>query len=112
VPAGTRTRAGRRAERRGACSAARTSLGFDRDSIREYKTEILTSLVGRDKLRINDLDSALTKYGNEGWELVSVNLDADLKGSRDGHLLVFKRPEGVEHEGAEFAFARANFVSA
>jgi hypothetical protein len=33
----------------------------------------------------------LKKYGEDGWELVSLNLDADLKGSRDGHLLVLKR---------------------
>lgn len=57
----------------------------------EYKTEILTSVVGRDKLRLPDLDDALRRYGAEGWELVNLSLDADLKGSRDGHLLVFKR---------------------
>jgi Domain of unknown function (DUF4177) len=56
------------------------------------------SLVGRDKLRLNDLDSTLKKYGDDGWELVSVNLDADLKGSRDGHLLVFKRPKDATAE--------------
>jgi hypothetical protein len=60
----------------------------------EYKTEMLTSMVGRDKLRLDDLDDALRKYGDEGWELVSVNLDADVKGSRDGHLLIFKRAKG------------------
>ena len=60
----------------------------------EYRTEILTSVVGRDKLRLDDLDDALRKYGDEGWELVSVNLDADVKGSRDGHLLIFKRAKG------------------
>ena len=50
----------------------------------EYKTEVLTSRVGRDKLRLDDLDDRLKKYG-EGWaEVVSLNLDADLKGSRDG----------------------------
>ncbi len=57
----------------------------------EYKTEILTSLVGRDKLRVEDLDDVLKKHGDDGWELVSLNLDADLRGARDGHLLVFKR---------------------
>jgi hypothetical protein len=51
----------------------------------EYHTEVLTSMVGRDKLRVNDLDDALKKYGSDGWELVSLNLDADLKGVRDGH---------------------------
>jgi hypothetical protein len=60
----------------------------------EYKTEVLTSMVGRDKLRLDDLDDKLKKYGRDGWELVSLNLDADLKGSRDGHLLVFKRMAG------------------
>jgi hypothetical protein len=58
----------------------------------EYKTEVLTSMVGRDKLRLDDLENVLKKYGKDGWELASLNLDADLKGSRDGHLLVFKRP--------------------
>ena len=59
----------------------------------EYKTGVLTLAVGRDKLRLNDLDDSLKKHGNDGRELVSLNLDADLKGSRDGHLLVFKRPK-------------------
>jgi hypothetical protein len=40
--------------------------------------------VGRHKLRLDDLDDKLKKYGKDGWELVSLNLDADLKGSRDG----------------------------
>jgi hypothetical protein len=33
----------------------------------------------------------LKSYGKDGWELVSLNLDADLKGTRNRHLLVFKR---------------------
>jgi hypothetical protein len=57
----------------------------------EYKTEVLTSVVGRDKLRLNDLDAKLRQYGQEGWELVNLSLDADLRGTKDGHLLVFKR---------------------
>jgi Domain of unknown function (DUF4177) len=60
----------------------------------EYKTEVLTSIVGRDKLRLDDLEGALNEHGNDGWELVSLNLDADVKGARDGHLLVFKRVAG------------------
>ena len=60
----------------------------------EYKTEVLTSVIGRDKLRIDELDDLLRKHGDDGWELVSVALDANLQGSRDGHLLVFKRPRG------------------
>jgi len=57
----------------------------------EYKTEVLTSMVGRDKLRIGDLEDLLKKFGADGWELVSLTMDADLRGSRDGHLLIFKR---------------------
>ena len=57
----------------------------------EYKTEVLTSMVGRDKLRVDDLEDTLKKFGVDGWELVSVTMDADLQGSRDGHLLIFKR---------------------
>ena len=57
----------------------------------EYKTEVLTSMVGRDKLRVGDLEDVLQKFGAEGWELVTLNLDADVRGERDGHLLVFKR---------------------
>ena len=60
----------------------------------EYKTEVLTSLVGRDKLRVEDLEDTLKKYGADGWELVSLTMDADLRGSRDGHLLIFKRQTG------------------
>ena len=57
----------------------------------DYKTEILTSMVGRDKLRVDDLEDVLRKHGDDGWELVSLTLDADVRGARDGHLLVFKR---------------------
>jgi hypothetical protein len=52
---------------------------------------MLTSMVGRDKLRVGDLDDLLRQYGADGWELVTLNLDADVRGERDGHLLVFKR---------------------
>jgi hypothetical protein len=60
----------------------------------EYKTEVLTTMVGREKLRLDDLEDTLQQYGDGGWELVSLNLDADLRGARNGHLLVFKRPKG------------------
>ena len=60
----------------------------------EYKTEVLTSVVGRDKLRIDELDDLLREFGEGGWELVTMAVDANLQGSRDGHLLVFKRPKG------------------
>jgi NTP pyrophosphatase (non-canonical NTP hydrolase) len=57
----------------------------------EYRTEVLTSMVGRDKLRVSDLEDVLREFGDEGWELVTLALDADIRGERDGHLLVFKR---------------------
>jgi hypothetical protein len=60
----------------------------------EYKTDVLTSMVGREKLRLDELEDALAKYGRDGWELVSLTLDADLRGARNGHLLVLKRPKG------------------
>jgi hypothetical protein len=59
----------------------------------EYKTEVLTSVIGRDKLRVDELDDVLRGFGEDGWELVTMTLDANLQGSRDGHLLVFKRPK-------------------
>ena len=57
----------------------------------DYRTEVLTSVIGRDKLRVGDLEDTLRKFGDEGWELVSLTLDADIRADRDGHLLVFKR---------------------
>lgn len=60
----------------------------------EYKTEVLTSMLGRDKVRMGDLEDALKKAGGDGWELATLTLDADLRDSRDGHLLIFKRPRG------------------
>ena len=57
----------------------------------EYRTEVLTSMVGRDKLRTGDLEDLLRKFGDDGWELVTLALDAGIRGERDGHLLVFKR---------------------
>jgi len=60
----------------------------------EYTTEVITSMVGRDKLRVDNLEDVLRKYGDEGWELASLTLDAEIRGARVGHLLVFKR--GVE----------------
>ncbi len=59
-----------------------------------YKTEVLTSMVGRDKLRGDDLEDALQKFGADGWDLVSLTIDADMRSSRDGHLLIFKRQTG------------------
>ena len=58
----------------------------------EHQTHVLTSMVGRDKIRMDDLTGVLNQRGLEGWELVTLVPDADIKGSRDGHLLIFKRP--------------------
>ena len=58
----------------------------------EYRTEMLTSMVGRDKIRMDDLANSLKQHGAQGWELVSLCPDADVKGERDGHLMIFKRP--------------------
>ena len=59
----------------------------------EYKTEVLTSIGGRDKLQMDDFEDALRDHGNDCWELVSVNLEVSIRAGRDGHLLVFKRPK-------------------
>jgi hypothetical protein len=45
---------------------------------------------------VDDLDEVLRKHGAEGWELATLNLDADLQGQRDGHLLDFKRAVGSD----------------
>jgi hypothetical protein len=58
----------------------------------EYRTETLTSVIGRDKLRMGDLEETLARLGREGWELASAGFDVDMRGKRDGHLLIFKRP--------------------
>ena len=58
----------------------------------EYKVEILTTMVGRDKVRLTDLQATMKAHGDAGWELCDIEIDANLKGSRDGHLMIFKRP--------------------
>ena len=59
----------------------------------EYRTDTLTSVMGRDKLRRADLDRFLAKAGSEGWELVHFYpSNVDMKDERDGKLLIFKRP--------------------
>lgn len=58
----------------------------------EYRVETMTSVLGRDKLSVSDLESLLKKHGADGWELVNLDIRADLKGTKDGHLLIFKRP--------------------
>jgi hypothetical protein len=43
--------------------------------------------------------SSGSSRGSRTWELVSLALDADLKGKRDGHLLVFKREVAIPESG-------------
>lgn len=57
----------------------------------EYKTQILRPVIGRDKMKLKDLESTLRTNGAEGWELVDLSLRANIAGERDGHLLIFKR---------------------
>ena len=56
-----------------------------------YRTEALTSTNGRDKNPPRGSNASLSAHGKEGWELASCLRDADLKGQRDGCLLIFKR---------------------
>jgi hypothetical protein len=50
---------------------------------------------GRDKLDTSQLDKALNEHGRKGWELTQLKLDVNVKGQRDGALLVFRRPLGA-----------------
>ena len=52
----------------------------------EYRTEVLTSVIGRDKLRVDELDDLLRKHGDDLF-------DGPTTTRPDGHLLVFKRPK-------------------
>ena len=71
----------------------------------EYKTEVLTTVVGRETLRIGYLSDALCWHGRVGWVWFSLTLDAALRGARNGHLLIFKR--AVEESEAASAPAEA-----
>jgi hypothetical protein len=56
----------------------------------DYKTEVLTSVVGRDKLRVEDLDRTLSNTARTVGS--SSPWPSQISGGmRDGHLLVFKR---------------------
>jgi hypothetical protein len=60
----------------------------------EYTSEVLKSIVGEEKLRMGDLEDALEKHGEEGWELVSLTLNVNIQRGQDGDLLIFKRAKG------------------
>lgn len=57
----------------------------------EYETDVLTSVVGEEKLRLGDLTDSLEKHGDEGWELAALALNVNIQRGTDGDLLVFKR---------------------
>ena len=54
-------------------------------------------MVGRDKIRMNDLKAILAQCAKDGWRLAAFVADADIRGERDGHLLIFREavPEHV-----------------
>ncbi|MEK6276930.1 MAG: DUF4177 domain-containing protein [Actinomycetota bacterium] len=58
----------------------------------EYTLDVLTSGVSRSRVGLDSLNASLERHGTEGWELVTIALEAKLKGNdEDGHLLIFKR---------------------
>ena len=59
----------------------------------EYKTDVLTSIVGEEKLRLGDLEDSLKDHGGEGWELVTLVPNVNIQRGKDGDLLIFKRPK-------------------
>jgi len=59
----------------------------------EYETDVLTSIVGEEKLRLGDLEDSLEKHGDEGWELAALVPNVNIQRGKDGDLLIFKRPK-------------------
>jgi hypothetical protein len=57
----------------------------------EYTTDVLTSIVGEEKLRLGDLEESLKKHGEDGWELAALALNVNIQRGQDGDLLIFKR---------------------
>jgi hypothetical protein len=66
----------------------------------EYRTQILSSTIGRDKVRMEDLNATLGAHGKQGWEIAWFETGINLKGQPDGHLLIFKRPAQGGNETA------------
>jgi hypothetical protein len=60
----------------------------------EYTTDVLTSIVGEEKLRMGDLEKSLEKHGEEGWELATIAVSVNIQRGKDGDLLIFKRAKG------------------
>ena len=57
----------------------------------EYTTDVLSSIVGEEKLRLGDLENSLEKHGDDGWELVTLVPNVNIQRGKDGDLLIFKR---------------------
>jgi hypothetical protein len=57
----------------------------------EYTTDVLTSMLGEEKLQLGDLEDSLEKHGEDGWELAAMALNVNIQRGEDGDLLVFKR---------------------
>ena len=60
----------------------------------EYKTDVLTSMVGEEKLRLGDLEDSLDEHGKDGWELATLVPNVNIQRGKDGDLLIFKRATG------------------
>ena len=59
----------------------------------EYTTDVLSSIIGEEKLRLGDLEDSLEKHGEEGWELATLVPNVNIQRGKDGDLLIFKRPK-------------------
>lgn len=60
----------------------------------EYTTSVIThGFMGRqsDELNREEFETSMNTLGEEGWELATAFLDANLHREKDGHVLVFKR---------------------
>ncbi len=60
----------------------------------EYTTAVIThGFMGRKEDEIDPaaLETSLNEMGSQGWELVKIITDQAIHGSKDGHLLIFKR---------------------
>ncbi|MSO42323.1 MAG: DUF4177 domain-containing protein [Solirubrobacterales bacterium] len=57
----------------------------------EYKTDVLTSIVGEEKLRLGDLENSLNDHGKDGWELATLVPNVNIQRGKDGDLLIYKR---------------------
>ena len=46
-----------------------------------------------DELRRDDFEQQFNALGAEGYELAWILMDQNLHGEKDGHVVIFKRPE-------------------